>query len=193
MIENEKGSIGDGSAGLSRKFLIFAIVFPIVLLLGLMLHKQRIVSAGTRVVLKISGYDPRDLLSGHYLIYVVEYGVSIQCPYTSEIMKAFVCLSDQTFRFGSPSNCQLPIVGSCENGRFRAGIERFYVPQENARELERHVMGRNAAIELAVKNGQAQVIDLLIDGQSWKKKLESIEPSSESATSQASPSATPAQ
>lgn len=173
-----------------KQLLIFAIVFPIVLLFAFMVHKQRVVSEGVRVVLKISGYDPRDLLSGHYLIYAVEYGVTPNCRLiNSGRFQAHVCLSNRTFNVGPANDCSLAINGMCENGRFVAGIERFYVPQENAYELEKHVMGRNAAIELAIKSGQAQVVDLLIDGQSWKKKLDSTAPPSESTA----PDATPAQ
>ncbi len=159
------------SSGMRAKLLIFAIVFPIVLLFGFMLHKQRVVSQGIRVVLKIVGYDPRDLLSGHYLIYNVEYGVTPTCTSDTNLAEAYVCLEDRTFRFGPVRDCGLAIAGKCENSRFVAGIERFYVPQENARELEKHVMGRDASIELAIKNGQAQVVDLLIDGKSWREEL----------------------
>jgi uncharacterized membrane-anchored protein len=175
------GSTSQVSVGIQSKMLVFAILFPIVLLLGFMLHKQRVVSQGARVILKIVGYDPRDLLSGHYLIYNVDYGVTPTCTSETHLAEAFVCLSDKTFRFGSVRNCDLAIAGKCEQSRFVAGIERFYVPQENARELEQHVMGRNASIELAIKNGQAQVVDLLIEGVSWKDKLKEPAPSDQGA------------
>ncbi len=165
------------SSDLRAKLLIFAIVFPIVLLLGFMLYKQRVVSQGERVVLKIVGYDPRDLLSGHYLIYNVEYGVATTCSHDTNLAAAYVCLEDNAFRFGPVRDCNLAIAGRCENSRFVAGIERFYVPQENAQELEKHVMGRDASIELAIKNGQAQVVDLLIEGKSWREKIKEPAPS----------------
>lgn len=170
-------TINPVSSPLHRKFLIFAIAFPIVLLLAFMLHKQRVVSQGARVVLKITGYDPRDLLSGHYLIYNVEYGVNAVCTSDTNLAEAYVCLGDGTFRFGSVRDCGLAIAGKCENSRFVAGIERFYVPQENAQELEKHVMGKNASIELAIKNGRAQVVDLLIEGKSWREKIKEPAPS----------------
>jgi uncharacterized membrane-anchored protein len=157
---------------LHRNFLIFAILFPVLLMFALMVYKQRIVSQGTRVILKISGYDPRDLLSGHYLLFRVNYGVTPGCN-DHEAEPAYVCLTKQTFEYGEPKDCAVAIAGICQSGRFVAGIERFYVPQENAFELEKHVRGKDASIELAIKNGKAQIVDLLIEGQSWRKKIES--------------------
>ena len=30
---------------------------------------------GSEIILPISGFDPRDILSGHYLVYRIDYGI----------------------------------------------------------------------------------------------------------------------
>lgn len=176
MTNTKNAGTSDSPTKFRSSALLFAILLPIVGLLGFMLHKQQVVSQGTRVVLPITGYDPRDLLSGHYLIYNVNYGVSPMCAAGADMVEAYFCLVDRSFRFGPVRDCALAIAGLCESSRFVAGIERFYVPQENARDLEKHVMGRNATIELSIKNGRAQVVDLLIEGKSWREKIQEPAP-----------------
>lgn len=74
------------------------------------------------------------------------------------------------FSFRWPDDCDLVIQGTCNFNRFEAGIERFYVPEEEASKLEELVRKNEASILLSVpKNGQAQIKDLLISGVSWRK------------------------
>ena len=54
--------------------LAFALAFPIALLAGHTAYKQARVMIGTTVVVPIAGFDPRDLLSGHFLTYRLDMG-----------------------------------------------------------------------------------------------------------------------
>ena len=145
-------------------------MFPIVVLAGLTGYRKFHQSSGVEVILPISGYDPRDLLSGHYLIYQVNYGVPALCLNTPHASEAFVCLDDKSFHTARPMACQQLIKGKCHDSRFVAGIEKFYVPEQQAKVLEAKVMGNSASIKLSLlPNGSAQVKDLLIEGKSWKE------------------------
>lgn len=167
----------------SKKVLIAVLVFPILILAGLTIYKQRIVSFGKTVHFLIDGYDPRDLLSGHYLIYRVNYALENICGASDEPSRpAYVCLQP---RFASldevPSHCERYIRGSCEHHQFKAGIERFYVPESEAGRMEREVRAKKASIAVSVSSsGDAQVVDLFIDGESWRnvvaKRPEQEEP-----------------
>ena len=155
----------------SKRALIIALLIPIAALALMTAYKHSVLSYGEEIVLPISGYDPRDLLSGHYLIYRVEYGVEDICVGGDGPKTGFVCLSPKLFSYTSPEGCMKLIRGVCKDGRFEAGVEKFYIPEDKAKEIEDRVRSKSASIVLSVTNdGQAQVKDLLIDGQSWKNK-----------------------
>lgn len=157
----------------TKKGLLVALIIPIIALLFLMGYKKYILSTGNEVILPITGYDPRDLLSGHYLIYEIDYGVKDICNNLFYKIKkqGFICLSTKKFSYRWPDNCETMIKGVCNHRRFEAGVERYYIPEKDAKKLELLVISKKASIVLSVlKNGKAQVKDLLINGSSWKNQ-----------------------
>ena len=84
----------------------------------------------------------------------------------------YVCLKPKKFSYLKPRSCENYIKGSCKTHlEFKAGIERFYVPKEEAKALEKLLEKpkTKAQIVLSVtRDGKAQVKDLLINGKSWK-------------------------
>jgi len=154
----------------SQKGVLIALIFPIIALVLLVGYKKYILSFGEEVTLPITGYDPRDLLSGHYLLYRIDYGVKAcsRNKYASN-KTAYVCLKPKKFSYSWPEKCKLLIKGSCNRLRFEAGIERYFVPENEAKKLEGLVRDNEASIVLSVlRNGKAQIKDLLIDGKPWR-------------------------
>jgi uncharacterized membrane-anchored protein len=155
----------------TKKALIIALLFPILALGALTAYKKYVLSFGVEIILPISGYDPRDLLSGHYLIYQIDYGVSGICSSSSGQQAGFICLEPKIFSYSAPERCSKLIHGVCRQGRFEAGIEKYYVPEDKAKNLEHQIRAKSASIVLSItSSGQAQVKDLLVDGQSWKNQ-----------------------
>lgn len=153
----------------TKKMLLIALLFPILVLFALTLYKRHILTSGIEITLPISGYDPRDLLSGHYVIYTVEYGVPDICYRAQDIQQGYVCLDNKSFSFSPPSHCIHFIRGTCNYGRFIAGIEKYYIPESAAPHLDKEVRAKTASIVISVTpSGQAQVKDLLINGKSWR-------------------------
>ena len=151
---------------MKKYLLIAAVVFPIVCLFALMLTKQLRLSQGSEVILPIEGFDPRDLLSGHYLAYRINYGASPDCSRErSGGAELYACLYQATgteelyrARFVSENDlsdieCSLFIKGRCENGRFAAGVEKFYIPEQNAVALDKAVRAGKGKIVLQVAPG----------------------------------------
>jgi uncharacterized membrane-anchored protein len=159
--------------------LAIAIAFPIIVLLCLMLYKQHIVSTGQVVKLAIIGFDPRDLLSGHYLRYQVDYQTDKSCDSAAK-QSIRLCLKPQRY-FISPydvirSECQLYLSGYCKAGQFIAGIERFYIPEQYALQLDKLVRDARGELQISVTpQGKAIIQTLLIDGQPWQEKLYSAQ------------------
>lgn len=168
----------NGVANLNRKrWLIVALVLPILALAGSAYLKSVQRNSGVAVTLPISGFDPRDLLSGHYLIYRVDYGVEAVCD--KQQGQASVCLRPQRGLYPTdelPPDCTLFIHGRCDNGVFSAGLERFYIPEAYAQVLEAKVRDQQGELVLAVDTqGNAAIRDLLIGGKPWKAAVDGLD------------------
>ena len=154
-----------------RKTLIVSLVSPIVALVLLASYKKYVSESGAEVRLPIDGYDPRDILSGHYLVYRIDYGIAGICEDRSRQGEAYACLEPKGFSYEKPESCKLLIQGSCHYGRFEAGVEKFFVPEEKAKQLETMIRSETAEIMLSIPlNGKAQVKDLLINGRPWDEQ-----------------------
>jgi uncharacterized membrane-anchored protein len=173
---------------MNKRYLIIALAFPILILAALIFYKQAKVMIGNEIILPITGFDPRDILSGHYLIYRVDYGIEnkdLCSNYDNTNTDAYICLKKDnknpdaytsiinqysyTAELEDPE-CFAVIKGKCKDGRFTAGIEKFFIPEGYANSLDRAVRNRQGKIVLSVtKGGSAAIKDLLIDGKSWKE------------------------
>ena len=160
-----------------RLRLFAALLFPMIVLAGnaWMNHQQR--SAGEAFTLPIHGFDPRDLLSGHYLYYRIDYGIneSNGCP-ASDIA-ALLCLSPERRIYPEdelPASCKLFLQGDCDaSAVFSAGLERYYIPEEHTRTLEDKVRENKGELVLSIdRRGNAAIRELLIEGKPWKEWIE---------------------
>ena len=152
---------------MKNKVLILSIIFPIICLITLIFYKQSIVSQGLVFELNIKGFDPIDVLSGHYVTYTVDYPEN---PCLDEQEYACVCLK---LNESNPSNlgidcekksyCDAILKGECKNKIFRAGIERYYIPENRAKEIDEIVRAGKSKIKISVsQSGEAIVTDLLL-------------------------------
>lgn len=154
----------------NKRIFITLLLLPVAALLMITFSKIWILQVGQELELPISGYDPRDLLSGHYLTYRIDYGFPIECAPMSEGQDLFVCMSLKTVSTERQAECSTQIRGQCRNGVFNAGIERFYIPESKATELTTALRERPSSILISIlKNGHAQVKSLRIDGKNWNQ------------------------
>jgi len=158
--------------------LLFAIIFPIIILLCLLLYKQSIINTGQSVTLAIVGFDPRDLLSGHYLRYRIDYKSENTCQNVSGHTTQ-LCLKPQRYFLNNndidsaQSRCDIYLKGVCQHGKFSAGIERFYIPEQYAAQLDTLVRDARGELKISVNSaGTAVIEDLLIDGEAWQNKVQ---------------------
>jgi len=162
---------------LSSIRLGFAITFPIIALLCLLLYKQHIINTGQNIRLDIVGFDPRDLLSGHYLRYRIDYHSRNQCQMSPEPSRQTVrlCLQPERYfidRDNTQQHCDVYLQGVCTKTEFIAGIERFYIPEKYASQLDLLVRDARGALQISVNaSGKAVIETLLIDGEPWKNKV----------------------
>lgn len=160
-----------------KRSVVFAIVLPLTAM-GLWLAQltwQQ--GAGVEVRLPVTGFDPRDVLAGHYLTYTVDYGDLDVCPRedSGEPRQTCVCLTEDAstgLHFGTWAgaciarlkDCTLFLRGECHFGRFEANIERFYFPEEYRSVLA--VVPAKSAITVAVRStGDGIVKGFSVDGK----------------------------
>lgn len=148
---------------------VLAVAVPLLVMAGWTLKHVLHTSTGTKVRLAVTGYDPRDLLAGHYLRYAVVYGEQGNCGDRSG--PNCVCLDSSSPRVATgigecgsrTPNCAEFIRGTCERGRFEAGIERFYMPEKYATTVP--VIPPKAEIEVSLDSrGNGVVTGFFVDG-----------------------------
>jgi uncharacterized membrane-anchored protein len=149
---------------MKSKLLKVGLIFPIIALLLLTFQKAYVKSQGEKFELAISGYDPVDILSGHYVTYQIDYGINV-----CESGKSCLCLEKiDGLTVVTPVSCESKkcdyyLKGTCVGSRFNAGIEKFFISEERANEMDRIVRQGKSKVRISVDTkGNAVVEDLLL-------------------------------
>ena len=151
--------------------LLFSLALPIVAL-GAMIVRSEITSrTGRPWVIAITGYDPRDLVRGHYL----SYRLAFQWDEPAERCTAAACCYCLRGPAGSEPRVRKVAcdeVASCDSS-FREAeldhLQQFFIPEDRGAELEREIRSRKATLRVRVSGGGSVVIqDLLLDGRPWR-------------------------
>lgn len=164
----------DPKSQLNKTLLIVFLLLPIGVLLFQVTGHEIDRNKGQRVHFLVEGYDPRDILSGHYLTYSVNYQNAGECSDTSgaEERDVILCIQDKqkiprNMRFCEPGQndkscaCHLKIKGRCSYKTFTAGIEKYYIPESKAALLDQQIRKEGAIIEVSVTpQGRAYLMDL---------------------------------
>lgn len=127
-----------------KKYGYVGLVFlPIIILLIWVATIEVERQQGQEVVVRLRGYDPRDLLSGHYILYQLDW--------------------DNT-------DCGQFEGGFCPRSSFDL-TGRFYVPENKAILLERIIQDRANKAEMLFsyrKGMKPLALTLLVNGESWE-------------------------
>jgi len=162
---------------MNQRLLLVAVLFPILGLMALIGRAELNLRNGRTWELPISGYDPRDLLSGHYLRYQYRFQWlegATSCG-NGEDIDPDCCLCLQP-RPGSREplvhGVRCEAVEGCLSwlrGRDVAGEQRYFVPAERAAELEHALRDRPASLRVAIGDDATLAVDtLLLDGAPWQ-------------------------
>ena len=165
--------------------LFMALLVPIICLVLLAIYKGIKVAIGKEMIIPITGYDPRDLLSGHYLIYRLDLNNNELCSDDlDKEYEVYVCLNqnkDNTVNSSQVSaflvekmrgSCDAILKGKCKQRRFLAGIERFYIPEEHSKKLDKVIRDSKGKLVVSIdRNGKAVIKDLLINDRPWMEYI----------------------
>lgn len=162
---------------LTQRNLLIILLIPFLAILLMAGTRMYRFNVGKEIIVSIEGRDPRDLFRGRYLVYRVMYGVEKICYDNTSRFKrqGFICLDEnnKSFSYTRISDCSNLIIGACQRSRFLAGIEKFFVPEESAKDLEKYIIAKKGSLKLSLSaDGKPQIKDLLIEGKSWKEVIE---------------------
>ena len=153
-----------------------AVGVGVAALLYFYVSHKIVVTKGNSVTLAVEGYDPRDLLSGYYLRYRIKYEANLCEQQEGEVCACLGMKETGIFKAWAkpcneaPAACSAFIRGSCSTGQFRAGIERYYIPEDKRHSVP--VIPEGATISVRVdKSGKAVTEGFSIKGQSLEDYL----------------------
>lgn len=161
-----------------HKTLIGAVAFPIVLLLGWVTQLEFQNATGTVVRVPVYGYDPRDLLSGHYLrfTFLSQQSPSNLCDSTELLASEQTCvclkrdgdsqnnlhqLSEVKSCSDADSTCSLYLQGICDS---RAEEGKYYIPESLAPKLSVVPSGATATLSVT-RGGRYNILQLYVGDQ----------------------------
>jgi uncharacterized membrane-anchored protein len=156
-----------------NKNLLMIVMIPFILLCLLIARAEYHLSTGKQWDIAITGYDPRDLLRGHYLRFRLAYDwqePKKQCATKS----CSYCLTDVGELAPKVQIIETQLAKQCDGfmqyGDLKTPLNRFYIPETQARfaeDLLRQArVDKTAYLRVSVdKKGVPQIVDLLIDGR----------------------------
>ena len=137
--------------------IIAALTFPILVLVLWVIFLTVKSMMLPEVTVRIGGYDPRDLLSGHYIAYTIDWAKTDCSQFEDKI-------------------CPEKEFKSYATKAFWGRQFRFYIPEQYAHELD--TMFRNGSgnhvFEVVYKYApgvKPLAKDLLIDGKPWQEVI----------------------
>ena len=165
-----------------RSFLAVAVVLPLVALTLAIVQSEHRLAEGRRWSFQVTGYDPRDLLRGHYIQYrvvldevdlpVYGAGDGASCDDDTTDACCFCLSADWP---GGPTTvertaCELA-RSECDGAlplRYLGELERYYIAEERAGELTKIFQAaaneNQARLVVAIgESGKPQIDTLLID------------------------------
>jgi uncharacterized membrane-anchored protein len=158
--------------------LVVALLLPLVALVLLIVRAELVLKQGRRWTVAITGYDPRDLIRGHYLQFRLKWkpasSLDEQCPSTSE--DCYLCLERQGGDTSARPEPTMRRVYSYQtkqcDSAFPAATEenlhKYFIPEDKGAVLERAIREKEASLVLAVSaTGEVVIKDLLLNDEPW--------------------------
>lgn len=169
------------------RWTVVAVAIPLLGLLAMVGRAEYVVATSPTWRFEIDGYDPRDLLHGHYL--QVRYRLNASGPHDCGFARSgpdldldpacCLCLTRS-----DPDGIDPPVrQTTCDtaptcDGWIRADRMlppvRYFVPEDRALELETALRQRQGALELQIdRDGRPAIRQLYLDGEPWRDQVAS--------------------
>jgi len=163
---------------MNKRNKIIALLIPILIIVGSIGKSEYQLATGEMWKFKISGYDPRDLLRGNYVMYQVEFDWEAGKKECSDKKDCCVCLKRKKDSLNSTkvskTSCSLA-AERCDGliqERYLQTLRKYFIPEDKGKALEKVIRENDAEILVAISDdGHPVVRDLLVDGNTWSKSI----------------------
>ncbi len=198
------------------KLAAVMLLLPLLALGGIILKNERDIASAKTWRVKITGYDPRDLLYGHYLSFRFDWSISPEQGVCAAGESCCLCLDarrESTTPLTSVKSCaaathcatalSLPNRATCLNGAQSCakndasfdpeGAQRYFVPEAAAAQLNTLLASRryNLSVDFKVApSGEHVFGDLYIDDVEWRDYLRANPGAGEAEPAQSHPERT---
>ncbi|WP_165778857.1 GDYXXLXY domain-containing protein [Leptospira perolatii] len=178
---------------MKKKILsVIAFLIPVLVLFSLVLDREIDLRKGKVLILPMTGYDPVDLLSGHYLLFrldlrsddlsctlfkstnkgISEAGIDLQgsekatdpCVCYSEMEPTYVesFLKNCSEENRKSAKCWVFLRGTCKWNRFDVDIHKYFIPEGKAKEYEDKLRKTGAKLKLRVNEEGRGTIETIL-------------------------------
>ena len=158
-------------------FKLFALI-PIMGICLFLSHAHYQASTGLVYRVKIKGYDPRDLLHGHYLRYTFDFATESLAHkhiYLPKAKYCFIHLQTSEHRIEiMPYSDKLAKCSSVINYSKLSENYKYFIPEIYASDLEKKLRDRKikATVDLIInQNNDFTVGQLYLNDQPWEDAL----------------------
>lgn len=171
---------------LPNRGLQVAVALPLLGLVVMIARAEVALRSGPSFRVHIAGYDPRDLLSGHYLQY--HFAFDWQGESTCGVLEAgtpvgldgscCVCLTSEVDgeQLTPARQVSCDETAMCDGWLAAASITpplRYFVPERHAEAIEDALRGRRASLGVTCgPNGQPAIGELFLDGRPWRDVID---------------------
>ena len=160
----------------ARRALLLALVAADLLVFGGWLGVEQFARKGAQLRLPVEGYDPRDLLSGHYVRFrlVAVREAEAMLPAGAPRTGRF-CLEDRqgllhvSRPLGHGQDCKLFLTSTAPAAARGVdfGVDRFYVDERKAASVASVVAGPQTYVVATIDGGgRVAIVDLVVNGRS---------------------------
>jgi len=166
---------------MKNKKLLLIVLLPLLTLLLLITRAELHLQQGQIWQFKVQGYDPRDLLRGHYLRFQLSYNwQNKQVGSCAVKQNCCLCLTDTGKAVPAVQKMSCDIAkNQCDgtmNFALAKKLNRFYIAENKAKKAENILrearINDQALLSISINaDGTPMIVDLLIDGQSLNERL----------------------
>lgn len=159
----------------------WGVIVALAGLLMLTLQAELRSRSGKAWLLPIKGYDPRDIVHGHYLRYRFELDWAEEgrhsCGAEGRHLDPNCCVCLESTVSGVPIAVRVPCETRPRCDSWIRGSElepplRYLVPEAEASALERALRQHDAELEVrTLPDGTLSIGELLLDGRPWNEGL----------------------
>ena len=165
---------------MKNKSVFIAVSLPFIVLCLLIMRAEYHIQSGEQWSFELQGYDPRDLLRGHYLRLNVSYDIDQNKNTCASGKDCCLCLTKTNalapkVHLTACSTAKTQCDGFMLSSQ-RSSLSRYYIPETDARRAEKILVEartkRTAYLHVSINGkGEPAITDLTVDNKSLNDLL----------------------